>query len=134
RDVGMGVGTAAWAGPGPVSPRGTAFDAGRPLARPVDGPPLQIDADCMTARLCGQLLELTPLEFRLLRALAAHPGRVWSRDQLLDKLHDDHRALSERTVDSHIKNLRRKLQGAGAGPDPIRSIYGVGYALELHGG
>jgi len=56
---------------------------------------------------------------------------VFSRDQLLDKLHDDQRALSDCTIDSHVKNLRRKLERVNGGEDPIRSIYGVGYRLEL---
>jgi len=56
---------------------------------------------------------------------------VFSRDQLLDKLHSDQRALSDRTVDSHIKNLRRKLEQAMPDLEPIRSIYGVGYRYEL---
>jgi len=92
---------------------------------------LQIDEARHAASLHGQLLDLTPLEFRLLKALAAAPGRVFSRDQLLDKLHDDQRSLSDRAIDSHVKNLRRKLQQQGLDGDPIRSIYGVGYKLEL---
>lgn len=92
--------------------------------------PLQLDAQRFEARLHGQLLDLTPAEFRLLKALADAPGRVFSRDQLLDKLHDDQRALSDRTVDSHVKNLRRKLEQACPGQEPIRSIYGVGYRFE----
>jgi DNA-binding response OmpR family regulator len=84
-----------------------------------------------SARLAGQELDLTPVEFRLLKALACAPGRVFSRDQLLDKLHDDARALSDRTIDSHVKNLRRKLELSCPGMEPIRSIYGVGYRFEM---
>lgn len=91
---------------------------------------LQIDIDSHRARFDGQALDLTPVELRLLAALAAAPGRVFSRDQLLDRLHDDQRALSDRTVDSHVKNLRRKLEQACPGAEPIRSIYGVGYRFE----
>ena len=98
--------------------------AARPAAR------LQIDLDSHRARFDGQALDLTPVELRLLAALAAAPGRVFSRDQLLDRLHDDQRPLSDRTVDSHIKNLRRKLAEACPGAEPIRSIYGVGYRFE----
>ncbi|RZI94981.1 MAG: two-component system response regulator BaeR, partial [Rubrivivax sp.] len=78
----------------------------------------------------GQALDLTPIEFRLLRTLAAQPGRVYVRAQLLEQLHDDGRAVTERAVDSHVKNLRRKLEQAGAGADRIRAIYGVGYRYE----
>lgn len=96
-------------------------------------PGLQLDTDALRARVHGSDLGLTPLEFRLLSAMAMHPGRVFSRDQLLDRLHDDQRALSDRAIDSHVKNLRRKLQQAPADPRgrvAIRSVYGVGYALE----
>ena len=93
---------------------------------------LAIDRERHAVRMNGQLLELTPLEFRLLEAFASAPGRVFSRDQLIDKLHGDQRAISDRTIDSHIKNLRRKLEQAAPGEEPpIRSIYGVGYKLEM---
>jgi two-component system response regulator BaeR len=106
----------------------------RPWNRPAAAdaaPGLQIDAERYEARLNGELLDLTPLEFRLLQALAEQPGRVYSRDQLLDRLHDDQRALSDRAIDSHVKNLRRKLERVRPGDDPIRSVYGVGYRFEL---
>jgi len=91
-------------------------------------PPLHLDEDRFEARVHGRALALTPVEFRLLCKLAAQPGRVFSRAQLIDALYVDHRVVSDRTVDSHIKNLRRKL--ADAGVDPIASVYGVGYRLE----
>lgn len=91
---------------------------------------LAIDAARHDAHLAGQPLDLTPVEFRLLAALAAAPGRVFSRDQLLDRLHDDTRALNDRTVDSHVRNLRRKLEQIDPAADAIRSIYGVGYRFE----
>lgn len=87
-----------------------------------------LDEERFEARVHGQRLNLTPVEFRLLDKLAAQPGRVFSRQQLLDSLYQDHRVVSDRTVDSHVKNLRRKL--AEAGVDPIASVYGVGYRLE----
>jgi len=93
-------------------------------------PALQVDPDAHRAWLDGQELDLTPVEFRLLRTLASTPGRIFSRDQLLDHLYNDHRIVTDRTVDSHIKNLRRKLQTIRAG-DAIRSIYGVGYRLDV---
>jgi len=107
----------------------------RPWNRPAEDRPapaaLQIDAARHEARLDGELLDLTPLEFRLLQAFAEQPGRVFSRDQLLDRLHDDQRALSDRAIDSHVKNLRRKLERVRPGDDPIRSVYGVGYRFEI---
>jgi len=92
--------------------------------------PLRIDEAGWTASWQGQALDLTPIEFRLLHILAAQPGRVYARTQLLDLLHVDGREVTERAVDSHVKNLRRKLEKAGAGADRIRSIYGVGYRFE----
>lgn len=88
---------------------------------------LRLDEDCFEARYNGALLDLTPVEFRLLRALADRPGRVLSRNQLLDAIYDDGRVVSDRTVDSHVKNLRRKLVEAAPGSDPVESVYGVGY-------
>lgn len=64
----------------------------------------------------GGPLTLTPFEFRLLRKLAAQPGHVFSRAQLIDALYEDHRIVSDRTVDSHIRNLRRKRVGMGIDP------------------
>lgn len=91
---------------------------------------LQLDAATYRARYAGVELDLTPLEFRLLHCLAATPGRVYSRDQLMNRLYDDHRVVTDRTVDSHVKNLRRKLEQVAPGQELIHSIYGVGYKLE----
>ncbi len=95
-----------------------------------DASPLEVDEDGYRARFNGVALDLTPIEFRLLKTLASTPGRVFSRDALLDRLHADQRAVTDRAVDSHVKNLRRKLEQAGGKSDIIRSIYGVGYCFE----
>ncbi|WP_211474109.1 response regulator [Collimonas humicola] len=92
---------------------------------------LHIDAELHSASIDGVTLSLTPQEYRLLKALAAAPGRVFSRDQLLDKLHDDYRPVTDRAVDSHIKNLRRKLEPFFDGRNVIHAIYGVGYKFEI---
>jgi two-component system response regulator BaeR len=104
----------------PASSRTTTPDTGE----------LIIDTDRFEARWKGQLLDLTPAEFRLLHTLASIPGRVFPRDQLIDQVYDDHRVVTDRTIDSHIKNLRRKLSVVSA-DELIRSVYGVGYKLEL---
>jgi len=83
------------------------------------------------AELDGRALDLTPVEFRLLAALASAPGRVFPRERLLERLYADHRVVTDRTVDTHVKNLRRKLEEVRPGEDLVRSIYGVGYKLEL---
>lgn len=93
-------------------------------------PALQVDEDGYRAWFRGTELDLTPIEFRLLKTLSATPGRVYSRQALLDHLHADQRAVTDRAVDSHVKNLRRKLEQAGAAADCIRSIYGVGYRYD----
>ena len=91
---------------------------------------LELDPQAFHARYKGVALDLTPVEFRLLAALAVRPGHVLSRDQLMNHIYEDHRVVADRTVDSHIKNLRRKLAAVAQGQDPIRSVYGVGYSLE----
>jgi two-component system response regulator BaeR len=117
----------------PFSPREVVARARAILRRrprtPGDGG-LQLDEDTWKARFNHVDLDLTPVEFRLLKALNEHPGRVFSRDQLIDRLYSDHRVVTDRTVDSHIKNLRRKLEQAAPGQEPIQSIYGVGYKLQ----
>ncbi len=100
---------------------------------PAAGERLQLDETQMRALVAGRPLDLTPAEFRLLRHLTQAPGRVFSRDQLLDVLHEDGRVVTDRAVDSHVRNLRRKLEGMSADWDPIRSVYGVGYAWEEAG-
>ena len=92
---------------------------------------LVLDDERHRATLDGRELDLTPVEFRLLRTLAATPGRVFSRDKLLAHLYADHRVVTDRTVDAHIKNLRRKLEEVRPGQELVHSIYGVGYKLEL---
>ena len=78
-------------------------------------------------------LPLTPIEWRLLRTLLQQPGRVFERAQLLDAIHADFRDVSDRAVDSHVKNLRRKLQAAVPQHECIATVYGVGYRLDLPG-
>lgn len=106
------------------------------LRRAASGPTgaveFELDAERFEARYRGRPLTLTPVEFRLLSTLAAHPGRVYSRAQLLDHLYLDHRVVTDRSVDTHVKNLRRKLATEYPDADPIQSIYGVGYKYAPH--
>ncbi|TXH70256.1 MAG: response regulator [Thiothrix sp.] len=94
---------------------------------------IEIDADRMEARVNGQALVLTPVEFRLLQQFVNNPGKVYSRNHLLDHLYNDHRIVTDRAVDSHIKNLRRKLEAAIPDKEVIRSVYGVGYKFDPTG-
>jgi len=89
-----------------------------------------IDPARMLIRVQGEPLELTRVEFRLLRHLIEHPGVVFSRDTLLNVMYDDYRLVSERTIDSHIKNLRKKLAPWFPERQVIQSVYGAGYRFD----
>lgn len=91
---------------------------------------LQLDKGGYQATLHGQALDLTPVEFRLLECLSTKPGRVFRRDQLVQAAYEDYRIVSDRTIDSHIKNLRIKLHQAAPHLQLIHSVYGVGYRYE----
>lgn len=91
---------------------------------------LVIDMERHEAMLDGKRLDLTPVEFRLLNALYSHPGRIFSRDQLMNHVYSDYRVVTDRTVDTHVKNLRRKLDQASPERELIHSIYGIGYRFE----
>lgn len=104
--------------------------AGGTLAKQ-ETPMFAVERDGMRILAGGHALPLTPVEFRLLAELIEHPGRVYSRQQLLDFAHEDQRAINDRTVDSHIKNIRRKLVAALPELDCLQSVYGVGYRFEI---
>jgi two-component system response regulator BaeR len=91
----------------------------------------ELQAERHQIRWQGQPLPLTQVEYRLLRLLLSRPGQVFGRARLLDSVHEDLRDVSDRAVDSHIKNLRKKLEQAGTGDNSITSVYGVGYRLDL---
>ena len=92
---------------------------------------LMLDESHWQATLHGRPLGLTRREFKLLQVLARQTGRIFSRAQLLDQAYDDTLDVNERAIDSHIKNLRKKLKAASTdGSDWIRSVYGVGFALD----
>jgi len=91
---------------------------------------LKIDESRFQASWREQPVDLTPAEFRLLKTLSLEPGKVFSREQLLNHLYDDYRVVTDRTIDSHIKNLRRKLELLDADQPFIRAVYGMGYRWE----
>lgn len=88
-----------------------------------------VDENKYQVEVYSKPLDLTPVEFRLFHYLFRHSGQVFSRDQLMDKLYNDGRVVTDRTVDSHIKNLRRKL-ALVTEHELIHSVYGVGYRFE----
>jgi two-component system response regulator BaeR len=79
----------------------------------------------------GQWLPLTRIEYMVFRTLLARPGRVFSRAQLLSSVHDSQRDISDRAIDTHVKNLRKKVQAIDPGCDCIASMYGLGYRFDL---
>ncbi|WP_158769320.1 response regulator [Paraglaciecola sp. L1A13] len=90
---------------------------------------ITIDTERFECKVNGTTVELTPVEFRLLRSLLSRPGAVLSRESLMHSCYDDSRIVSHRTIDSHMKNLRNKITLADD-PQPIlQSVYGVGYKL-----
>jgi two-component system response regulator BaeR len=93
-------------------------------------PGLVLDDVHWRASLEGTPLNLTRREFGLLQVLSRHPGRIFSRARLLELAYDDTMDVTERAIDSHVKNLRRKLGAATPSHDWIRSVYGVGFAWE----
>ena len=90
---------------------------------------LEIDPVAHTVLLDGRPVHLTPNEFKLLVVLVRHAGQTLSREQLLDELHGAALGGIDRSVDSHIKNLRRKLERDPERPPLIETVYGVGYRL-----
>ena len=92
--------------------------------------PLWIDEERCQAKYYGEAVTLSATEFRLLRAFVRHPGRVYSRAQLMNIAWDDPGAAMERTVDAHIKSLRAKLRDVRPDPDAIVTHRGLGYSLR----
>jgi two-component system response regulator BaeR len=91
---------------------------------------LTMDEEKFKATLNGRELLLTPVEFALLKTLSSQAGRVFSRDQLMNEMYTDYRVVSDRAVDTHIKNLRKKMSDASGSGDMIKSVYGLGYRYE----
>lgn len=101
---------------------------GQPQNTRLEHGDLSLNADAHEARLGGAPLDLTAIEFALLKTLLGAPGRVHTRAQLIDGIHGANTDLSDRTIDSHIRNLRHKARALGH-DDVIRTIHGVGLRL-----
>lgn len=91
---------------------------------------LMLDENRYKATLSGRDLDLTAVEFNLLRFLAAHPGHIYTRSQLMDHIYPDQRTVEDRTIDSHIKKLRKKIAVIDSNQELIHSVYGLGYKFE----
>ena len=92
--------------------------------------PFELDKHQLKVKVASNVVELTGIEFGIISMLAGEPGRIFSRDQLMSTIYDDHRIVSDRTIDSHVKKLRKKLSELTSN-DVIQSVYGVGYKLVL---
>jgi two-component system response regulator RegX3 len=92
---------------------------------------LVVDTDRHEVTVAGTAVELTASEFRLLVALARHPGRVYSRVELVERLQGQDGAGHARTIDRHVKNLRRKLGEDPRNPHYVVTVQGVGYKLGV---
>ncbi len=119
----------------PFSPREVVARVKAVLRRTRDGKTVQahglvLDENRYQATLHGHDLGLTAVEFKLLQVFVLNPGRLYSRQQLMEKIYPDDRFVSDRTIDGHIKKLRRKLETVGRDEKLIHSVYGVGYKLE----
>ena len=120
----------------PFSPRELVARVKAILRRsgPRDSRRYSIDEAGQRIIVHDKALELTPSEFRLLATLMRRPGQVFSRAQLLDMANPDGLDVTDRAIDSHIKNLRKKLARFYGDEEVISSVYGVGYRFEVGGG
>ena len=91
---------------------------------------LALERDRLTVHWGDQSTVLTLVEFELLETLASKPGRIFSRQHLMEKVYPDNRIVSDRTIDSHIKKLRKKLDQLNPEHELIHSVYSVGYKYE----
>jgi two-component system alkaline phosphatase synthesis response regulator PhoP len=106
------------------------FDRSQKPGDIIHAGPVELDVPRMGVTVDGQNVELTGTEFELLAALAAQPGRIFSRSQLLDAIHGVAIESYERAIDAHIKNIRRKIEPDPRKPRYIRTVYGVGYKFS----
>jgi two-component system, OmpR family, response regulator BaeR len=119
----------------PFSPREVVARVKAVLRRSkrADGPTpggLVLNDASRKAEIGGKDLALTAVEFALLKVLASHPGHIYSRDQLMDAMYRDERIVSDRTVDSHIKKIRKKIAEIVPDREIVHSVYGLGYKYE----
>jgi DNA-binding response OmpR family regulator len=91
---------------------------------------LELDTAALTATVAGEPVDLTPTEFYLLATLARQPGRIFSREQLLEAVHGVAFEGYDRSIDSHVKNIRRKIETDPHRPRYIQTVYGVGYRFD----
>jgi two-component system catabolic regulation response regulator CreB len=108
----------------PAAPAAAAPQAAAPAALP-----LAVDEATRRASVHGKIMDLTRVEFDLLACMLAAPGRVFTRAQLIDRVWGDGFAITDRTIDSHVKGLRRKVADAGGDAGLVETVRGVGYRV-----
>jgi len=109
--------------------RAERHENGASSARSFDGGRLRLDLDRHELTLAGDRINLTPSEWRLLVALAESPGRVYSRFELINRVQGYDYEGYERTIDAHVKNLRRKIEPDASLPRYVETVHGIGYRL-----
>jgi two-component system response regulator BaeR len=119
----------------PFSPREVVARVKAVLRRAHDGQTLQVqglvlDEHRYRATLRGRDLGLTAVEFKMLQLLISNPGRIYGRQQIMETIYNDDRFVTDRTVDSHVKKLRRKIEAVDPKATLIHSVYGVGYKFD----
>jgi len=110
--------------------RRSAASGASARAQASQAPPLSADQRTRRAEAAGRPLDLTRVEFDLLAALLGSPGRVFTRAELIDRVWGDGFRITDRTIDSHVKALRKKIAETGAEPSWIETVRGVGYRLS----
>ena len=103
----------------------------RPAHEIVSAGPFRVDVEGHAVEVDGSAVELTPTEFELLVTLARHAGQVLSRERLIEEALGYDSAAGERTVDAHVKNLRRKVEPDPANPQYVVTVVGLGYKLAI---
>ncbi|MDT4992738.1 MAG: hypothetical protein QOH97_2630 [Actinoplanes sp.] len=125
----------------PVSPRELTtrvrallrrVGAGEDRSAPLRVGDLEVDAGRFEVRVGGTVVNLTAKEFGIIELLAREPGRVFTRGQIIDKTFGFEHDVSERTVDAHVVNLRRKIEADPAEPRYVQTVYGRGYRMAEH--
>jgi len=91
----------------------------------------QVDASAARVTIKGQSVELTAVELRLLKVMSESPGQIFNRGQLMGRIYSDNRIVSDRTIDSHVKKLRQKLESLTSEHEFVHSVYGIGYKFEM---
>jgi two-component system, OmpR family, catabolic regulation response regulator CreB len=129
-EAGTAPSSSTLAASAPASPAGATSGPGLPSGTAEGSPPFRLDAERCAIAYFGKRLELSRYEYRLLAALIEKPGRVWSRERLMEKAWDEPEASLDRTVDAHIKSLRAKLRQVRPDMEAIVTHRGMGYSLK----